>query len=68
MTCVSGTKVQILTRCVQGAVTEESMLAVLRDCSHEVVLDEDLRLFQNSMLGMIEHALESTIDRCVIVH
>ena len=68
MTCLSRTKVQILTRCLQGAVTEESMLAVLRECSHEVVLDEDLRLFQNSMLGMIEHALDSTIDRCVIVY
>ena len=44
------------------------MLAVLRECSHDVVLDEDLRLFQNSMLGMIEHALDSTVDRCVIVY
>jgi len=48
-----------------GAVTEESMLAVLRDFAHDQVFEEDLKLFQSCLSSMIHRALEDAADEWV---
>lgn len=48
-----------------GAVTEESMLKVLQEFSHDQVFQEDLRLFQESVGSIISGTLEGSKDRWV---
>jgi len=47
---------------ITGAVSEESMLGVLREFSHDQVFLEDLELFQNSLCTMIQSTLKGVED------